>query len=313
MEIIRGFHNLQPQHRGCVATVGNYDGVHLGHQRVLTELKQRAMALGLPTVVVTFEPTPQEYLAPDSAPARLSRLREKIALLAEQGVDRLLVLRFAQSLAQTEPEDFILRLLVDGLGVRHLVVGDDFRFGRARRGDYAMLAKAGQDHRYTLESMATYLVNGARASSSRLRQALSTGDLVLTQQLLGRPYRLSGRVIRGQQLGRQLGYPTANIALHRLKSPLQGIFAVRVHGLSGGPHNGVASIGTRPTVDDDPNWLLEVHLFDADGDMYDQYLEVEFLHYLRNEERFDSLEALKIQMDLDADNARRYFVTARKP
>lgn len=311
MEIIRGFHNLQPRHRGCVATVGNYDGVHLGHQRVLAELKRRALALGLPTVVVTFEPTPQEYFAPKAAPARLSCFKEKAQLLAAQGVDRLVLLRFSQTLAQTEPEDFISRLLVDGLAVRHLVVGDDFHFGRNRRGDYAMLAQAGKDHGYTLESMAAYLVNGERASSSRVRRALAAADMALSQQLLGRCYRMAGRVIRGQQLGRQLGYPTVNIGLHRLKSPLQGIYAVRVHGVNDGPCQGVASIGTRPTVNDGPNWLLEVHLFDTDRDLYNQYLEVEFLQFLRKEERFDSLEQLKTQMDLDADNARRYFATAK--
>lgn len=306
MELIRGSHNIRLRHRRCVATIGNYDGVHLGHQKVIESLRMQAGSL--PVTVITFEPTPQEVFAPDKAPARLTRLREKAHALAGCGVDRLLVLRFDRKLAAMEPETFIDRLLVDGLGVERLVVGDDFRFGHRRRGDFSMLAAAGRRHGFTVATMPTFEVEGERVSSTRVRRALRDGDLALAQRLLGRAYRMMGRVVQGRRLGRQIGFPTANIRLQRTKSPLHGIFAVRVHGLDGGAQRAVASVGTRPTVDG-RDWLLEVHLLDGDRDLYGRHLSVEFVRHLRPEKRFESVAEMAEQIARDADAARQCLTT----
>lgn len=308
MELIRGLSGLRTHHRGCVATIGNYDGVHLGHQQVLHELRQQATALGLPTTVITFEPTPQEFFLRANAPARLSRLREKLVQLQAQGVDRVVVLHFNRMLASMEPEDFIRRLLLDGLGVRHLVVGDDFRFGHQRRGDFALLEAWGRQHGFSVERMSAYLHAGRRVSSSWVREALARQDLELAQQLLGRPYAMMGKVMRGDQLGRELGFPTANLSLRRLSSPLHGIYTVAVHGLAATPWPGVASLGTRPTVDG-RRWVLEVYLLDWQQDIYGRCLEVAFLQHLRNEEKYDTLAALQHQIALDVAQARTYFQT----
>lgn len=305
MELIRGWHNLRTRHRGCVATIGNFDGVHRGHQAVLARLAEEARRYRLPATVITFEPQPLEYLRPQAAPARLTELRSKLQALQDHGVDRVLCLRFGQQLAETPAETFIDELLVERLGVRFLMVGDDFRFGHGRRGDYAMLQAAGEWQGFAVERMPTVLDGGVRVSSTGIRQALAAGELAQAARLLGRPYRICGRVVRGQALGRQLGYPTANIAFHRPPPPLEGIFVVRVGGLDR-PRSGVASIGTRPTVNG-TRTLLEVYLFDFSGNLYGRHLDVEFLQRLRSEQRFDSLEALRAQMDLDAAAARDYF------
>jgi riboflavin kinase/FMN adenylyltransferase len=306
MELIRGWHNLRPQHRGCVATIGNFDGVHRGHQAVLTTLRQEARDRGLPSTVIIFEPQPLEYFQPQAAPARLTELRSKLQALDAAGVDRVLCLQFGRRLAQMPAEAFIDELLVERLGVRFLMVGDDFRFGNGRRGDYAMLQAAGTEHGFAAARMPTLLEGDARISSTRLRQALADGDLAAAEQLLGRRYSICGRIVRGQALGRNLGYPTANIAFQRPPPPLHGIFVVQVGGLGERPWPGVASLGTRPTVNG-TRTLLEVHLFDYSGDLYGRHLEVEFLQRLRGEERFDSLDALREQMDRDAAAARAYF------
>ncbi|MGD8827985.1 MAG: bifunctional riboflavin kinase/FAD synthetase, partial [Gammaproteobacteria bacterium] len=291
MELIRGLHNLKACHRGCVASIGNYDGVHLGHLRVLGELNARGRELGVPSVVITFEPTPREFFQPDKAPPRLTRFREKWEALAAAGVDRLLVLRFDRRLAGMDPEDFIQRILLDGLAVRHLVVGDDFRFGHNRAGDFAMLCAAGHKEGFGVEAMPTVDLDGERVSSTRIRRALAAGDLELAARLLGRPYGISGRVVHGDKLGRQLGYPTVNIPVRPKAVPVTGIFLVRVHGEEGLSLDGVASLGTRPTVDG-KRLLLEVYLLDFSGDLYGRRLRVEFVERLRDEQAFDGLDAL---------------------
>ncbi|MEK7840961.1 MAG: bifunctional riboflavin kinase/FAD synthetase, partial [Pseudomonadota bacterium] len=223
MEVVRGLHNLRPRHRGCVATLGNFDGVHLGHQVVIGQLAEKAQELRLPTLAMIFEPQPLEYFRPPPVPARLTRLREKLMALRRYSVDRVLIVRFDQTFAAMTAEDFIAHVLVEKLGVRYLVVGDDFRFGRERRGDFAMLAAAGQRHGFPVVNVHTYAVDGERVSSTRVRDRLAAGDLAGAERLLGRPYRMSGRVAHGDKLGRRLGIPTANIHLHRRETPIRGV------------------------------------------------------------------------------------------
>jgi riboflavin kinase/FMN adenylyltransferase len=306
MELIRGLHNLAPRHRGCVATIGNFDGIHLGHQAVIGQLAERAQALGLPTLVMLFEPQPEEFFRPGKAPPRLTRFREKWLALSRYSVDRVLCVRFNAPFANMEPETFVRRVLVQGLDVRYLVVGDDFRFGKNRRGDFAFLQKAGEQQGFHVVNMHTVSVDGHRVSSTRIRRALASGDLTTAEKLLGRPYRMSGRVAHGNKLGQRLGMPTANIHLHRKLTPISGVYVVEVFGLETEPLAGVANVGTRPTVNE-TRTLLEIHLFDFNGRIYGRYLNVNFLHKLRDEEKFDSLEALKRQMHLDAENARAFF------
>ncbi len=306
MQIIRGSYNLRPHHRRCVATIGNFDGVHLGHQAVLGQLAEKADALDLPLVVVTFEPQPEEYFRPDAAPPRLTRLREKVQALRRYAVDRLLVLRFDARFAAQEPQAFIDRVLVGGLGVRYLVIGDDFRFGKQRAGDFSMLRGAGREHGFEVVSMHTFGIDGERVSSTRVRTALGAGDLHAAEKLLGRPYRMSGRIAHGDRLGRTLGFPTANIHLHRKATPLRGVFAVELYGIRGEPLPGVANLGSRPTAGG-LRTLLEVHLFDFGDDIYGAHVHVEFLHKLRDERRFDSLTALKQQIQCDAAQARAFL------
>lgn len=306
MDVIRGIHNLRAQHRGCIATIGNFDGVHLGHQAVLGQLAEKAATLFLPTVVVTFEPQPREVFAAGATPPRLSRLREKIQALRRFSVDRVVVLHFSAKFAAMPAEEFIQRFLVDGLGVQYLVVGDDFRFGHGRKGDFAMLSDAGQHHGFQVARMHSFHVDGQRVSSTLIRDALRDGDLAAAEKYLGRPYRMSGRVARGDQRGRSIGFPTANIHLHRKATPVQGVFAVEVFGLDREPCLGVANVGTRPTVDGTRS-LLEIHLLDFSGDIYGRYVQVDFLQKLRSEQKFADLEALKRQIALDVLAARAYF------
>jgi riboflavin kinase / FMN adenylyltransferase len=306
MQIIRNLQNLKPHHHGCVATIGNFDGVHLGHQAVLGQLAEKADELNLPLTVVTFEPQPQEVFCPEQAPPRLTRFREKVQALRRYAVDRVLVLRFNKGFSQQSPDAFIHNLLVNGLGVKYLVIGDDFRFGKDRAGDFAMLQAAGRQHGFEVVNMHTFLLDGERVSSTRVRAALGAGDLNAAEKLLGRIYRMSGRVAHGDKKGRTIGFPTANIHLHRINTPLRGVFAVELFGIAGEPLPGVANLGTRPTVGG-MKTLLEVHLFDFDGDIYGRHVHVDFLHKLRDERRFDSFDALKAQILLDAEQARVFF------
>jgi len=302
--VIRGQHNLREHHRGCVATIGNFDGVHLGHQAVLAALKARAEQHGLPSLLITFEPQPLEYFRPEQAPARLTRPREKLELLREAGVERVLLLRFDQDLAMMEAEDFIREILVDGLGVRHLYVGDDFRFGKGRAGDFELLREQGEDHGFVVENLETISDKCGRISSTRIREALASGDLETATCCLGRGYRMSGKVEHGQKKGRTIGFPTMNVGTARLRSPVHGVFAVFVEGLDAQPLAGVASIGNRPIVKGDDRFVLEVHLFDFDREVYGEQVSVHFIERLREERNYESFDALREQILRDAEQAR---------
>jgi riboflavin kinase/FMN adenylyltransferase len=306
MEFIRGWHNLRPRHRGCVATIGNFDGVHLGHQAVIGQLAEKGEELDLPTLVILFEPQPQEFFQPDNAIPRLTRLREKLQALRRFSVDRVLCLRFTSDFSAMEPDEFVRRLLVDKLGIRYLVVGDDFRFGHKRRGDFDMLVAAGRQCGFLVVNMHTVTIDGERVSSTRIRSALADGDLATAEKLLGRPYRMCGRVAHGDKFGRTLGFPTANIHLHRQATPIKGIFAVEVFGLKTEPLAGAADIGTRPTVGG-TRTLLEVFLLDFDEEIYGEYVHVNFLHKFRDEKKFDSLDELRRWIEKDVMDVRRFF------
>ncbi|GAL32799.1 riboflavin kinase [Vibrio maritimus] len=303
MELIRGIHNLKNQHHGCVLTIGNFDGVHLGHQRVLSQVKQRASQLGLPAVVMTFEPQPMELFAKDKAPARLTRLRDKYELLEKMELDRLLCVNFNQRFASLTAESFIRDLLVGKLGVKFLVIGDDFRFGKGREGNFEMLQKAGEEFGFEVVNTSSFCVEETRVSSTAIRQALANDELDASAEMLGRHYTLSGRVAHGQKLARGFGFPTANISLKRYVVPVRGVYAVQVLGVDDKPLPGIANIGKKPTVaGTTPD--LEVHIFDYEGNLYGQQIEVALLHKIRDEKKFESLELLKQQIELDADVAR---------
>ena len=306
MELIRGLQNIGSNHHGCVATIGNFDGVHLGHQAVLGQLAEKAAELCLPTVLITFEPQPMEYFVPDKVPARLTRFREKMLALQRYSVDRVCCLSFNDKLAKLKAEDFIEQVLINKLGVKYLVVGDDFRFGLNRTGTFDTLVKAGKKYDFQVVSMHTFEIDAKRVSSTRIRHALEKGDMAGAEKLLGRRYRMSGRVAHGEKFGRELGFPTANVHLHRHASPVQGIFVVEVFGLDKEPLQGVASVGTRPTVNE-TKALLEVFLFDFDQDIYGEHIQVSFLKKLRDEEKFASIEKLKQQIQMDVEQAQAYF------
>ncbi len=306
MQLIRGIHNLRSSHRGCVATIGNFDGVHLGHQAVLGQLAEQAERMGLPAVVITFEPQPHEYFAGEQAKPRLTRFREKYQALRRFSVDRVLCLRFNQALANLDAEDFIQKVLMQGLDVKYLVVGDDFRFGKNRSGTFKLLHEAGQKNGFPVVNMHTFNIDGQRVSSTRIREALEQGDLMLAEKLLGRPYRMCGRVAHGDKRGRTIGFPTANIHLHRKASPVQGVYAVEMFGIEGEPLEGVANVGNRPTVDGTRS-LLEVHLFDFNRDIYGSHVHVNFLNKIRNEMKFDSFPQLQQQIKADEEKARVWF------
>ncbi|MEQ4530379.1 MAG: bifunctional riboflavin kinase/FAD synthetase [Mixta sp.] len=306
MKFIRGIHNLRTQPDGCVLTIGNFDGVHRGHQALLARLCEEGRQRGLPVVVMLFEPQPLELFAADKAPARLTRLRDKLKYLAQAGVDAVLCVRFDRRFAAVSAQSFVNDLLVDRLGVRFLAVGDDFRFGAGREGDFLLLQKAGEEYGFDVISTQTFSEGGKRISSTAIRQALANDDLTLAQSLLGHPFTLSGRVVHGDALGRTIGFPTANILLRRIVSPVKGVYAVEVHGLSEQPLPGVANIGTRPTVAG-LRQQLEVHLLDVTMDMYGRHVDVVLRQKIRNEQRFPSLDALKEQIAKDVVTAREFF------
>ena len=312
MELVRGLHNPgllacrpagRPATGGCVLTVGNYDGVHLGHQQMIGVLKRRAHEFRCAATVLVFEPSSKEFIDPAGAPPRLTRWREKFLALAAQGVDRLVTLRFDDAMRCKSPQQFVEQLIVEGLGVRHMVVGDDFRYGSKAGGTIDSLREAGRIHGFGVEQMAPFVADGVRVSSTAVRERLERGDYAGAARLLGRPYRMQGRGVHGEALGRTLGFPTANLRLMRRKSPVWGVLAVRVHGIDEGPLDAVASLGTRPTVNGvEP--LLEVHVFDFTGDLYGRSIEVEFVAKLRDEIKFDSLDLMLVQMQADAALAR---------
>lgn len=306
MELIRGLHNLRPRHQGSVVTIGNFDGVHRGHQVILSQLQAAGAALGLPDTVMIFEPQPQEFFQGDQAPARLMHWRDKVDALAAAGVARVLCVRFDEKFRALTARQFVQQLLVDGLGCRHLVIGDDFRFGCDRSGDFAVLQAAGREFGFAVNNTDTVVVAGDRVSSTRIRTALAAGDFALAETLLGRPYAISGHVTHGDKIGRTLGVPTANIPSRRRVSPVRGIFAVTVEGIGDAPLFGAASVGKRPTVHG-LDERVETHLLDFAGDIYGKRIKVVFHHKLRNELKFGSLDELKLAMENDIADTRRYF------
>ena len=309
MELIRGLHNLRDRHRGCVLSIGNFDGFHRGHQALVARLREHAQRLQLPAVVQVFEPTPREVFAKEQAPGRVATLRGKLAALDAAGVDRVLCVRFGRKFAAMPAEHFVDEVLVKKLGVKAMVVGDDFRFGAGRGGDLALLQRLGAKHGFVAESLPMVASEGLRASSSALREALAQPDLARASGLLGRPYSLLGRVRRGQQLGRQLGMPTLNIHLHKKPALHFGVYAVRVS-CEGREWDGVANIGIRPMIAS-RDCVLEAHLFGVSEQLYGKVIEVSFLKFLRDEAKFDSLDALAVQMKQDGADARAWLAGAR--
>jgi len=306
MHILRGVPDAASS--PVALTIGNFDGVHLGHQAMLAKLRAAAAVRGLPACVMTFEPHPREFFAPDQAPVRLTSLREKLELLAAHGVERAWVLRFNFSLAQVTAPDFIARILVRGLGARWLQVGDDFRFGARRAGDLAMLRAQSAQYGYEVEGMSTVEIDGGRVSSTAVRECLTAGDVEKAGQLLGRPYSISGRVVRGDQLGRKLGFPTANIQMKHNRPPLTGIFAVELIRRDGRRWPAVASLGVRPTVKaQGAAPVLEVFILDFTGELYGEPVRVDFLHKFRDEAKYVDLDTLTQQIARDVADTRAYF------
>lgn len=305
MELIRGLHNLRDRHRGCVLTIGKFDGVHEGHKAVLKNVLEKARELDLPATVMVFEPQPEEVFTPDKAPARLSTLAEKYRLLKQQGVDRLLCVRFNKAFASQQADTFVQELLVNKLGVQFLVVGDDFRFGKGRQGDFTMLKEAGQESGFEVVSTQSFRVDDRRISSTAVRQALNDGAFDKAASMLGRPFSITGRVVHGEKNGRTIGFPTANVLLKRFRTPLKGVFAVTVNYRQCVWH-GVANVGTRPTLNGE-QVQLEVHIFNVNADLYGQTIEVTPRLKIRDEKKFDSFEALKQQIQNDAQVARDFF------
>jgi len=306
-ELICNTHNIKTRHRGCVVTIGNFDGIHQGHQSVIQSLLKLGRQFQQPTCVILFEPHPQEFFYGDKAPARLMRLGEKVKYLQQLNIDRVLCLRFNKQLAECTAESFVKKILVDKLGMKGLIIGDDFRFGKGRQGDFGFLQKLGHEYGFKVFSTPTVLLKNERIGSSRVREAVKQADFKLAALLLGRPFRLSGRVIYGDQRGRLLGFPTANIRLRRKVLPLQGVFVVNVYGLAAIGLPGIANCGKRPTINGLKN-LLEVHLLDFDQNIYDRFIEIEFLKKIRDEKKFESLEALKQQITKDVALAKKYFM-----
>lgn len=321
MQVLRGFHHaaLAP---ACALTIGNFDGVHRGHQAMLALLRSEAQHRGLPSTVLTFEPHPRDYFAkllgkPEMAPPRIATLRDKLSALERCGVDQVVVLPFDAKLASLSPEDFIQEVLIKGLNVRYVLVGDDFCFGAKRAGDYQMLDAEGKRMGFDVARMMSYEVHSLRVSSSEVRSALAQGDMSLASELLGRPYSISGHVVHGAKLGRNLDCRTLNVRFGHPKPAASGIFVVRTHGLADTPLDGVASLGVRPTVTDQGRVLLEVHCFDWPSSLgkeggYGKIVRVELLHKLRDEARFDGLEALQAAIHKDIADARGFFEAQRR-
>ena len=299
--------SLQRARGRCALTIGNFDGVHRGHRALVDRVIARAREAKLTSCVLTFEPHPREFFAGEAAPARITRLRDKLDLLSQAGVERVHVARFDARFAALPPERFVEDVLLGSLGMRALVVGRDFRYGAKRAGDFAALEAAAKRHGFALEAMDDVEFEGRRVSSSAVRAALKAGDLRGAERLLGHPYTISGRVAHGAKLGRGLGFPTANIVLRR-PPPIAGIFVVEVDGFEGGKMAGVASVGRRPTINPVAIPLLEVHLFDRDEDLYGEHLRVRFLKKLRDEEKYDGLPALQAAIARDARQAREFFL-----
>lgn len=312
-EFIRGVQGITAAHKGCIATIGSFDGVHLGHQTILARLKVVAAWHQLPSLVIVFEPQPYEYFSKEKAPARLMRLREKVTALLALGVDRVLCLKFDRALRNLSAHDFVSQILVHKLGVKHLEIGDDFRFGCDRAGDFALLQTLGKRYGFEVCDTQSYRVEGKRVSSTRIRKLLTDNRLEHAKVLLGKRFGITGRVIYGKQLGRTIGVPTANIGLGRYRCPVQGVYAVKAQRLSaefepaGRVFCGVANVGVRPTIAGEAKPMLEVHMFDFAQVIYGQWLRVRFYHRLRGEQKFDSVEQLKSQIHNDMQMAKAFF------
>ncbi|MBI3383554.1 MAG: bifunctional riboflavin kinase/FAD synthetase [Aquabacterium sp.] len=321
MQVFRGFHHaaLAP---ACALTIGNFDGVHRGHQAMLALLRNEAQHRGVPSTVLTFEPHPRDYFAqlagkPEIAPSRIATLRDKLSELERCGVDQVVILRFDRHFASQSPDDFIHKVLVQGLNARYVLVGDDFRFGAKRAGDYNLLDAAGNDLGFDVARMMSYEVHGTRVSSSVVRDAMAAGDMARVEQMLGRPYTVSGHVIHGAKLGRSLDCRTLNVRFGHEKPATTGIFVVRTHGLADHPLEGVASLGVRPTVEDAGRVLLEVHCFEWPANLgaeggYGKIVRVELLHKLRDEARYDGLDALQAAIHKDIADAKSFFQAQRR-
>lgn len=310
MKLVRGVSHKNKFDPGVVATIGNFDGVHLGHQHLISSLKLKADSLNLPLVLILFEPQPQEFFKKDQAPARLSSLREKLDIFAQLKVDYVYCIRFDQALAQTSATDFIAHHLVTILNIKYLLVGADFRFGSNREGDVQLLKTLSATQHCEVHTAEDFLVDQKRVSSTKIRQALEHNNFELAAQFLGRPYSMSGRVIKGDGRGRLWGIPTANLSVHRLSLPLKGVFVVEVC-LEGAIIQGVANIGKRPTVQGIKN-VLEIHLFNFNQMIYGKLVQVEFLHKLRDEVKFTTVDALIAQIHQDIAAAKVFFSTQEK-
>ena len=312
MQLVRHLSDL-PYARlaqGSVVTIGSYDGLHPGHRQLLDRVIAEAAERKVPSIVMSFEPTPKEFFSADAPPARLMRFREKFDALQDYGIDVFFCPKFSPAMRSITADAFIRTVLVHGFNASHIVIGDDFHFARRREGSIAELQRAAPALRYSVEQVPSVIVDGIRVSSTAIREALACGEVARATALLGRPYRMSGRIVRGRKVGRDLGYATANVDLRRRQSAVMGIYAVRVHGLPEGPLEGVASVGTRPTFDLTKP-LLEVHLFDFDRDIYGKYIHVDFIEHLRDEEKFGSVDALVAQMRVDEQNARSALAKQR--
>lgn len=305
MDLIQSLEDLQTKHQHAIITIGNFDGVHRGHQLMVQDIVTQAKALNVPSLVMLFEPQPMEFFS-ENPPARITTLTEKCDVLSKLGLDAVLCLPFDEDFAEKPAEAFVKDILVDKLKVKHVLIGDDFRFGHKRTGDFALLKTLGEQYGFTTVSLASIIENNARISSTQVREALKQGDFDRAQALLGRPYVMKGQVIKGDQRGRLLGFPTANIAPARKTLPMSGVFAVKVHGLAGGPKFGMANLGTRPTLDG-KRTLLEINIYDFDQDIYGQTIEVEFCQKIRDEQRFDSVDALRTQITQDKVAVEDYF------
>ncbi|MBL1143155.1 MAG: bifunctional riboflavin kinase/FAD synthetase [Proteobacteria bacterium] len=303
MEFIRGLHNLLRQRKNCVATIGNFDGVHLGHHAVLDQVKETAKSKGLLSAVVIFEPQPIEFFAPDKAPSRLTRLREKLQQFAQHDIDRVVCLRFDEKMANLAAEEFVDEILLDALAVKKLIIGDDFRFAKNREGDYQYLLNAASEKGFEVNMTNSFTIESERVSSTLIRQALANGDMIRATRLLGRPYRISGRVVHGDKRGREIGFATANIELHRYLSPVVGIFSGRVYGINNEALDAAVYVGSRPVYAGE-RVILEVHLLDFDDDLYGRHLQVELLEKLRGEGHFSSEQELIDQIQIDIENVR---------
>lgn len=309
MRLISGIPHLQVFNSGCVLTIGNFDGVHLGHKAVIKTLADRGKLLGLPVVIMLFEPQPLEYFLGADAPPRLTRLREKVIQLAKLPVDDLVIVRFNKQLADYDAGQFIDEVLVKRLNVKHLVIGDDFRFGKARQGDFAMLMEKGKTRGFKVEDTGSLQLDGLRVSSTLIRNALAEGDLKAAEAMLGYPYSVCGRIVHGNKRGRTIGYPTANIKIARKNMPVSGVFAVTMRGIDEREIKGIANVGVRPTVDGSNKVVLETFLFDFDRDIYGHKVTVDFMQKIRAERRFQAVDELKAQIVGDVAEAKKFFAT----